>query len=635
MHRQPAAMITASHNPWFDNGVKIFAPGGPKLSDEIERSIEEALDREPACRRLVRRGGPRRACAAPVRRGLLVDLPDRRTERLRIVLDCANGAMFEAAPQVIRGLGADVIAIHAEPNGQNINDHCGATHPEDLRRAVIENEADLGLAFDGDGDRVIAVDHAGDIVDGDRMIALAALQLRDQGELTNNTVVVTVMSNLGFHKAMATSGIDVVTTPVGDRSVLEALDAGDFAVGGEQSGHIIYRHLATTGDGLLAGLRLAEYVRTTGRPLADLAGKRDDVVSAGARQRRSRRPSPCRRRGVGGRDRSCRGRAERRRAHPRATERHRAADSRDGGSTDTVDGPIDRRWPGGDRASQARLTRRYLPGSVAWTAMCGIIGIVSRPSQRPVPESAELLAHLDRAVAADTLSAAAAAVRQCDELLKGVPGARALVGRYELGAAIAARLDQIDARIAEAEGRIESDDSLDVEDQERLATELIDLRDAVWAVRFDRLRTAREVEALAGRDSTVAAIAGYLAVQQSLSALDRLEVRGRDSAGLHLFVWNHGISPSDAVVRRMLAERNIDPLFQNGSVRVSDQCLGFVYKAAKEIGELGDNTRALRAAIAGDDLLRLALSNPTLAWPCWGTPAGPASGSSARPTAIR
>jgi glucosamine--fructose-6-phosphate aminotransferase (isomerizing) len=242
--------------------------------------------------------------------------------------------------------------------------------------------------------------------------------------------------------------------------------------------------------------------------------------------------------------------------------------------------------------------------------MCGIIGIVSRPSQRPVPESAEVLAHLDRAVAADTLSAAAAAVRQCDELLKGVPGARALVGRYELGAAIAARLDQLDARIAETDGRIESDDSLDVDDQERLATELIDLRDAVWAVRFDRLRTAREVEALAGRDSTVAAIAGYLAVQQSLSALDRLEVRGRDSAGLHLFVWNHGISPSDPLVRRMLAERNTDPLFQNGSVRVSDQCLGFVYKAAKEIGELGDNTRALRAAIAGDDLLRLALSNP-------------------------
>jgi phosphoglucosamine mutase len=265
-------MITASHNPWFDNGVKIFAPGGLKLSDEIERSIETAMDLEPAAD-----GGYVGAdLEEHVLRlyvdGLLSTYPTDALSGLRIVLDCANGAMFEAAPQVIRGLGADVIAIHAEPNGQNINDQCGATHPADLRRAVIENEADLGLAFDGDGDRVIAVDHAGEIVDGDRMIALAALQLRDEGQLTNNTVVVTVMSNLGFHKAMGAAGIDVVTTPVGDRSVLEALDAGDYAVGGEQSGHIIYRHLATTGDGLLAGLRLARYARTTGRQLADLAG---------------------------------------------------------------------------------------------------------------------------------------------------------------------------------------------------------------------------------------------------------------------------------------------------------------------------------------------------------------------------
>ncbi|MEY2580477.1 MAG: hypothetical protein QOE09_326 [Ilumatobacteraceae bacterium] len=243
--------------------------------------------------------------------------------------------------------------------------------------------------------------------------------------------------------------------------------------------------------------------------------------------------------------------------------------------------------------------------------MCGIIGIVSRPSQRPVPEPAELLAHLDEAVAAESLTAAAVAVRRCDELLKGVPGATALIGRYELGVGIIARLDQLDARVVEAESRIESDESLDPDDQERIATELIELRDAMWSVRFDRLRTAREVEALVGRDSSIAAIAGYLAVQQSLSALDRLEVRGRDSAGLHLFVWDHGLSASDPVVRRMLAERNHDPLFQNGSVRIAGQCLGFVYKAAAEIGELGDNTRALRTAIAADALLRLALSQPT------------------------
>jgi glutamine---fructose-6-phosphate transaminase (isomerizing) len=242
--------------------------------------------------------------------------------------------------------------------------------------------------------------------------------------------------------------------------------------------------------------------------------------------------------------------------------------------------------------------------------MCGIIGIVSRPSQRRVPEPTEILSHLDQAVAADGLAAAAAAVRRCDDLLKGVPGARALIGHYELIAGITARLDQLDARIEETEGFIEVDAALDLDEQERLAAELIELRDATWSIRYDRLRTAREVEALAGLDSTVAAVSGYLAVQQALSALDRLEVRGRDSAGLHLFVWNHGLSASDSVVQRMLFERNSDALFQNGSVRVAGQCFGFVYKAAAEIGELGDNTRALRAAISADKLLRLALSNP-------------------------
>ncbi|MEY2554059.1 MAG: phosphoglucosamine mutase [Ilumatobacteraceae bacterium] len=269
---QPAAMITASHNPWFDNGVKIFARGGLKLSDDVERAIEAALGTdswEP--------GVLGDAAEQPVLDMYVgshfAQFAGDALGGLRIVLDCANGAMFEAAPQVARQLGADVTVIHAEPNGRNINDHCGATHPEDLRRAVVDLGADLGLAFDGDGDRLIAVDHSGTIVDGDRMIALAALQLRDEGQLTNDTVVVTVMSNLGFHKAMSAAGINVVTTPVGDRSVLEALDAGDYAVGGEQSGHIIYRHLATTGDGLLAGVRLAEYVRAAGRPLAELAGE--------------------------------------------------------------------------------------------------------------------------------------------------------------------------------------------------------------------------------------------------------------------------------------------------------------------------------------------------------------------------
>ncbi|MEP7047163.1 MAG: SIS domain-containing protein, partial [Ilumatobacteraceae bacterium] len=242
--------------------------------------------------------------------------------------------------------------------------------------------------------------------------------------------------------------------------------------------------------------------------------------------------------------------------------------------------------------------------------MCGIIGILSRPSSRRVPDASEVLAHLDQAVAAGSLADAAQAVRRCDELLKGVPGASALIGRYELAVGIVARLDQLEGRMAEAEAGIESDESIDPDLQERIATELIELRDATWAVRNDRLRTAREVEALVGRDSSTAAVAGYLAVQQALSALDRLEVRGRDSAGLHLFVWNHGLTPTDPVVQRLLSERNRDPLFQNGSVRLAGPSFGFVYKAAAEIGELGDNTRALRSAIAADDLLRLALAQP-------------------------
>ena len=265
----PAAMITASHNPYLDNGVKIFAAGGAKLTGEIEQAIEAALGSpvQPS----PPLGDVHSSAIAEYRDHIVDAHPPLSLQGLTVVLDCANGAMFEVAPEVSRRLGADVIVINAEPNGRNINDRCGTTHPASLSAAVVAHDAHLGLAFDGDGDRVIAVDHLGNVVDGDRMLALAALQLRDEGQLTNDTVVVTVMSNLGFHKAMAAAGINVVTTAVGDRSVLEALEAGDYAIGGEQSGHIIYRHLATTGDGLLAGLRLAAYTCSTGRTLADLA----------------------------------------------------------------------------------------------------------------------------------------------------------------------------------------------------------------------------------------------------------------------------------------------------------------------------------------------------------------------------
>ncbi len=270
-HGSPAAMITASHNKYRDNGVKIFAVGGLKLTADIERAIEAAMGPDPqsSC---IDQDVHSSAAAAEYCDYLVQTNPPDSLRGLRIVVDCANGAMFEAAPDATRRLGADVIVIHAEPDGRNINDHCGATHPASLSAAVVAHQADLGLAFDGDGDRLIAVDQFGTVVDGDRMLALAALQLRDQGQLTNDTVVVTVMSNLGFHKAMHDAGINVVTTAVGDRAVLEALDAGDYALGGEQSGHIIYRHLATTGDGLLAGLRLAAFTLGSGRSLAEMAG---------------------------------------------------------------------------------------------------------------------------------------------------------------------------------------------------------------------------------------------------------------------------------------------------------------------------------------------------------------------------
>ncbi len=242
--------------------------------------------------------------------------------------------------------------------------------------------------------------------------------------------------------------------------------------------------------------------------------------------------------------------------------------------------------------------------------MCGIIAILGRPSTREVPEATSLVELLDRAVADPTIAGAAALTAQCDELLHGVPGVCALVGRHELVASLTSRLDQLDARAADEERRVEQSTTLTPDQIETVNAQLIALRDAVWAVRHDRLRTAREVDSLAGRDAGRSAVSGYLAVQQALSALDRLEVRGRDSAGLHLYVWEHGLSTDDPVVRSLLAQRTTDSLFQSGSVRLVGSCLSFVYKAAAEIGELGDNTRALRTAIAADDLLRLALSRP-------------------------
>ncbi len=243
--------------------------------------------------------------------------------------------------------------------------------------------------------------------------------------------------------------------------------------------------------------------------------------------------------------------------------------------------------------------------------MCGIVAIVSRPSRRAAPAAGELLDLLDRAVASPVLVDSATSVAEVDRLLHGAPGVHALVGRSELIAGITARLDQIDARVATRDAELEAAVGLTPEDIEIANADLLALRDAVWAVRTDRIRTAVAVADFAGRDAGPAAVAGYLSVQQALSAIDRMEVRGRDSAGVHVFVWGHGLDAADPAVQSLLARRTLDPLFQSGSVRLAGPCLSFVYKAAAEIGELGDNVKALRAAVHADDLLRLALSAPT------------------------
>jgi len=272
----PAVMVSASHNPFGDNGLKLFAPGGTKLSPDVEAAVEKEIDGALGVSapgptgRGVGTVSPDPAATGRYRDHLAAQLGGRRLEGLRVVLDCANGAAAEVAPAVFADLGADVSTLACHPDGANINDGCGSTHPEGLAAAVVAAGADLGLAFDGDADRVVAVDHAGSVVHGDRLMALFAVDLASRDELTDNTVVVTVMTNLGFRLAMAERGIAVRETPVGDRHVLMALEADGLALGGEQSGHIVFRHRATTGDGVLSGLLLADLLARAGRSVADL-----------------------------------------------------------------------------------------------------------------------------------------------------------------------------------------------------------------------------------------------------------------------------------------------------------------------------------------------------------------------------
>jgi phosphoglucosamine mutase len=266
-------MLSASHNPMPDNGIKFLARGGHKLDDAIEVAIERRM-REVWQRPTggaVGRVAPY-ADAVTDYAAHLVAATTMPLAGLKVVLDCAEGAAFEAGPQALRDAGAEVIAIHAEPDGLNINDNCGSTHLQSLQRAVVEHGADAGFGLDGDSDRCLAVDHEGNIVDGDQILAVLALALRDQGLLVKDTVVATVMSNLGFVRAMKAAGVGVRQTKVGDRYVLEAMKVSGYSLGGEQSGHVILSDYATTGDGILTALKVLERMAATGQSLQELAG---------------------------------------------------------------------------------------------------------------------------------------------------------------------------------------------------------------------------------------------------------------------------------------------------------------------------------------------------------------------------
>jgi phosphoglucosamine mutase len=266
-------MISASHNPMPDNGIKVFGPGGHKLDDATEDRIEELVAAGPGGRPVGAAIGRALDAEDALERYLrhLGKAATTRLDGLTVVVDCAHGAASTAAPRAYQAAGANVIAINAEPNGLNINDGCGSTHIGALRSAVLAHRADLGVAHDGDADRCLAVDAAGRVIDGDAIMVILALAMRDAGELASNTLVATVMSNLGLHLAMRSVGIEVRTTAVGDRYVLEELRAGSYALGGEQSGHIVMPALATTGDGIATGLRLMSRMAQTSTPLRDLA----------------------------------------------------------------------------------------------------------------------------------------------------------------------------------------------------------------------------------------------------------------------------------------------------------------------------------------------------------------------------
>ncbi|TCS78638.1 phosphoglucosamine mutase [Tepidibacillus fermentans] len=270
-------MISASHNPVADNGIKFFGADGFKLSDETELQIESYLDQEED--NLPRPIGgevgrvEERYDAKNLYIEYLKTTISHNFDGLKIVLDTANGAAYEIAPKLFRELGAEVIALYHQPDGTNINENCGSTHPESLMKAVIEQKADLGLAFDGDADRLIAVDEKGRIIDGDYVMFICGQAMSEKGQLQKNTIVSTVMSNIGFYKATEKYGLKSVQTKVGDRYVMEEMRKGSYNLGGEQSGHIIFLDYNTTGDGILTAIQLVNVLKEKKSSLSQLANQ--------------------------------------------------------------------------------------------------------------------------------------------------------------------------------------------------------------------------------------------------------------------------------------------------------------------------------------------------------------------------
>jgi len=276
MRADAGIVISASHNPYSDNGIKIFDNNGFKLSDETEHRLEKLMFSDEL----------KKGFCGPERLGMVMDLVDAKSryvvfaketfpkelnlEGKKIVLDCANGAAYEAAPIIFKELGAELIVTGNTPNGVNINDKCGALHPENIAHLVREHKADIGITLDGDADRVILLDENGSTIDGDAIMAMIAIKLKSKGELNNNTVVVTPMSNFGFGVAMRANGINIVEAAVGDRYVVEKMRDGGFNFGGEQSGHVIFLDQTTTGDGIIASLQVLAYMQKEGKPISEL-----------------------------------------------------------------------------------------------------------------------------------------------------------------------------------------------------------------------------------------------------------------------------------------------------------------------------------------------------------------------------